>query len=72
MTFKQNHEAIATFKLKYPNLKIVACRKNFDKVRMEETGLQDDEDPNDHALLCEDTVESDEEVDMDSDDEDED
>ena len=40
VTFKQNHEAIATFKLKYPNLKIVSDRNSFDKIRMEETGIQ--------------------------------
>ena len=41
--------------------------KHFEKIRIEESGIQEDEDPQDHALLCEDTVESDEEVDIDDD-----
>ena len=65
---KQNHEAVASFKAKYPHLKAVADRNSFDKVRLEETGVQDDEDPDDHDLLCEDTVDSEEEADTDEDD----
>ena len=67
VVYKQNHEAIASFKVKYPHLKIVADRNSFDKIRMEETDIQEPEDPRDHALLCEDTVESEEEVDTDED-----
>ena len=63
VVLKQNHESIASFKVKYPHLKIVTDRNSFDKIRMEETGIQEPEDPLDHALLCGDTVESDEEVD---------
>ena len=44
-----------------------ADRNSFEKIRIEESGIQEDKDPQDHALLCEDTVESDEEVDIDDD-----
>ena len=65
---KQNYETITSFKaFKYPHLKTVADKNSFDKIRIEESGIQEDEDPEDYALLCEDTVESDEEVDIDDD-----
>ena len=70
MILKQNYETITSFKAKYPHLKTVADRNSFDKIRIEESGIQEDEDSEDYALLCEDTVESDEEVDIDDDDED--
>ena len=69
---KENSETISSFKSDNPNLKTIADRNSFGKIRIEANGLQDIEDPDDYDLLhekCDDDDDDNENDDMVVDDE---